>query len=41
VRREGLEGEGRQATDLGRFGEKNRLTGQPWAEPSQDVVGEG
>jgi hypothetical protein len=24
------EGEGQQATALGRFGEENRLTGQPW-----------
>jgi hypothetical protein len=24
------EGEGQRATDLGRLGEENRLTGQPW-----------
>src|SRR6267378_4260482 len=33
VRREGREGEGQRATDLGRLGEEKRSTGQPWVEP--------
>src|SRR5262249_22517315 len=30
------EGEGRRATDLARFGEETRLTGQPWDGPDHD-----
>jgi hypothetical protein len=30
------EGEGRRTTDLGRFGEENRLTGQPRIKSAQD-----
>jgi hypothetical protein len=30
------DGEGRQAMDLGRFGEESRLTGQPWVEPGDN-----